>query len=180
MTPARAGAVGCAGQSLAQTFLPWTDPAWYTPLPDSGFEWTFGAWTLARGAHLVAENEPYYVDSPDDQWSLQLPAGSSAVSAAQCVGVGHPTIRFFARNTGASEATLSVSVVFLDAVGTERSLPIGAITAGPAWAPTPPLPVTVNTLSLLGVQAARFAFDPSDGGGVWSIDDVYVDPYGKG
>ena len=41
MTPARAGAVGCAGQSLAQTFLPWTDPAWYTPLPDSGFEWTF-------------------------------------------------------------------------------------------------------------------------------------------
>jgi hypothetical protein len=29
-------------------------------------------------------------------------------------------------------------------------------------------------------QYARFAFTPADTRGEWAIDDVYVDPYGKG
>jgi hypothetical protein len=180
MAPGRADAAGCPAQPLAQTFQRWADPGWYTPLPDSGFEAGAGAWTLRGGANVAAGNERYHVGASGDRRSLALPLNSSATSAALCIGAGHPTIRFFARNTGAAQATLAVSVEFRDNRGMPRSLGIGLITAGAAWEPAPPLPVTVNTLALLCVHEARFAFAPATGRGEWSIDDVYVDPYGKG
>jgi hypothetical protein len=180
MAPARADAAGCPGQSLAQTFQRWADPAWYTPLPDAGFEAGSETWNLRTAANVVAGNEPYYVGARDDRRSLSLALDGSATSAALCVGLGHPTIRFFARNTGSAAATLAVSVQFRDLRGNQRSTPIGLITAGPRWEPTPPLPVTVNALALLTAQDVHFGFSPASGRGEWSVDDVYVDPYGKG
>jgi hypothetical protein len=53
------------------------------------------------------------------------------------------------------------------------------ITAG-EWAPTPLLPVVLNALSLLRSQSVAYRFAPADDSGRWWIDDVYVDPYGKG
>lgn len=177
--PPGAHAQGCPAQPLAQTFLPWADPAWYTPLPDAGFETGSGAWTLQNGATVGAGNEPYHVQAPTDERSLALPSGASAASAPVCVGATHPTLRFFARNGGSPLDTLKVSVAFRDSTGVERWLPVGAITGGSQWAPTPVVPVTVNALSPLGVQQVRFGFE-SDKTGQWWIDDVYVDPYGKG
>ena len=92
-----------------------------------------------------------------------------------CIGVEHPTVRFFARNTGDPLSVLTVSVV-----GSHGSLPVGFITARSEWAPTPVVPVVVNLLSLLGDQQVAFRFTAADGRGEWTIDDVYVDPYKKG
>jgi len=137
--PAAAHAADCSGQVLDRTFLPWGDPALYTPVSTS--------WTVA-----------------------DLPAGSSATTAPVCIGLGHPTVRFFARNTGNPLSLLRVSAV----VG-ETELPIGLVPAGREWAPSPPLLLAVN---LLGADSVAFKF-AADGGN-WSVGDVYVDPYRKG
>lgn len=171
--------LGCPGQRVAQTFLPWSDPSWYTSVPDGGLEGGGAGWTLDKGAAVVADNEPYYVRGPADSQSLFLQSGASAASPDVCIAVTHPTIRFFARNTGSQNSTLTVSVVFTEPDGERRALTIGVLTATPAWEPTPVLPVTVNLLSLVLKPEIAVQFD-ADGGGQWSIDDVYLDPYGKG
>lgn len=178
--PSSATAAGCPPQALDRTFLPWVDPAWYQPAPDGGLESGAAGWTLDGGAAVVDGNERYFVGSSDDERSLALPPGASATTGATCIGVEHPTIRFFARNTGSPDSALAVSVVFRDLFGHRQSLPIGLVRAGPEWTPTPVLPVAVNLLSLLGDQQAGFRFAPADARGAWSVDDVYVDPYKKG
>ena len=160
--PAHAAA-GCDEQQLSRPFLPWLDVAWYTPVPDE--------WTLEDGAAAVAGGGPL---SPDS--ALALPSGSSATTAPMCVSLAHPTLRFFARNTGSVTSTLAVAVVFRDVLGIQRSLPVGVIGARDSWAPTPVLPVLANLLS----HEVAFRFTPLDARGEWTIDDVYVDPYKKG
>jgi hypothetical protein len=174
--PAGARAAGCPQQPLSQTFLPWLDVAWYVPAPNGGFEGGAEDWSLKGGAALVDGNNPYL----SGERSLSLPGGASATSGPMCIGVEHPTIRLFARNTGAPSSTLAVSVVFSDPLlGVTRSLPVGLIGAGDSWSPAPVLPVVVNLLSLLGDQQVSFRFTALDDRGEWTIDDVYVDPYKK-
>jgi hypothetical protein len=156
--PAAARAADCSGQTLDRTFLPWADPALYTPVPEG--------WTLAGGAAVADANQPFLPGSG----SLSLPAGGSATTAPVCIGLGHPTVRFFARNAGNPLSLLRVSAV----VG-ETELPIGLVPAGREWAPSPPLLLAVN---LLGADSVAFRFAAD--GGQWSVDDVYVDPYRKG
>jgi hypothetical protein len=160
--PARAAA--CDDQPLAQTFLPWADVAQYTPAPDGGFE--AGGWSLSGGAAVVDANDPYLKGAR----ALALQAGGAATSAPMCIGVEHPTLRFFARNAGSPLSALTVSVVVNGA-----ALPIARVYSGQSWQPTAPLLLGVN---LLGVDSVAFRFDA--GGDGWSVDDVYVDPYRKG
>jgi hypothetical protein len=177
--PARADlAAVCPTQPLTQIFLPWGDPAWYTPVPDSGFEVLPGGWTLRGGARVTTPNEPFYVRAATDTHSLSLPSGSSATSGQACVGMGHPTLRLFVRNTGAPDGKLRVQVEFTDGRGLSVLAPIGYITAGPDWSPSPPLAIAANALSPIGVQQVAFLLTPQLG--QWAVDDVYVDPYGKG
>jgi hypothetical protein len=170
----------CPAQPLGQVFLPWADPGWYAPLPDAGFELLPGGWTLRGGARVVAGNEPFYVNGKADTHSLSLPSGSSATSGTACVGLGHPTLRLFVRNTGAPDAGMLVQVEFTNGDGLTVLTPVGVIQAGSAWAPSTPLPVVANALSAPQAQFAQFRFTPADTRGQWAIDDVYVDPYGKG
>jgi hypothetical protein len=173
--PGPVQAAGCPERPLDRTFAPWLDPAWYTQAPDGGFESGASGWTLERGAAVVEGNEPYFVGGSGDAASLALPPGGSATTAPMCIGVEHPTLRFFARNTGDPTSLLRVSVVRGD-----LSVPVGVVTARSRWAPTPVVPVVVNLLSLLGEQQVAFRFTAVDGRGEWTIDDVYVDPYKKG
>jgi hypothetical protein len=160
----------CPDQPLDRTFLPWLDPAFYQEAPDSGFE-TGGAWTLAGGATVVDGNQPYLSGSK----SLDLPVGSSATTAPVCVTVAHPTIRFFARNTGSALAPLTVTVKFKTLLGLSVELPVGVVLGGADWQPTLPLLLVGNLLS----NEVRFTFTPAPGS-AWQIDDVYIDPYSKG
>ena len=184
-SPAFAGsftssATSCSEQSFAREFLPWLDLAEYTVAPDGGLEAGGNGWRLAGGAAVVAGNEGFYIGSKLDRRSLKLPAGSSATTRPMCVGLEHPTLRFFARNTGSPLSLLAVEVLFEDVTGTVRSLQVGAVAAGSHWQPTLPIAFLANATSILskdGKTAAAFRFTPLGWGGEWQIDDVYVDPF---
>jgi hypothetical protein len=176
--PANAAAAsGCSAQSTAQRFLRWGDLGWYAPLPDSGFE-NGGAWALADGATVVNGNEPYFIGSPADAHSLSLPDGSSAASAPLCLWLGSPTLRLMLRNQGDPSARLTVSATFTDALGIQRAVTLASLLAPGNWAPSPAIPVLVDAVAALEPEEVSFQFAPD--GGRWTIDDVYVDPYGKG
>ena len=177
-----ASATDCDRQVLEQPFLRWADPAQYTLLQDGSFGAGARAWKLSSGASVVGENEPFRVHGDHRAASLRLDSGSSATSPALCVGIAHPTLRFFARNDGPLTSTLAVEALFEDALGTTRSVDLGLVTGHSTWAPTLPLPVVANLLAVLPDErtpvAFRFSTPPSSG--AWLIDDVYVDPYSKG
>jgi hypothetical protein len=180
-TPAGAFAAGgCPDPPATQAFLPWGDESYYVPAPDGGFEAGAAGWTLSDGAATQAGNESRQIRSADDQLSLALPAGADATTPPVCIDVAHPTIRFFARNTGSPSSALRVSVVYRGLLGLPVTLTIGRIGAGPEWQPGPALPVVVNLLSLLGGAGdVTFRFSTADDGGGWAIDDLYIDPYSK-
>jgi hypothetical protein len=95
-----------------------------------------------------------------------------------CVGLGHPTMRFFARKaSGGLLSTLAVEVLFEGLGGTVKSLPIGVVLGGSSWQPTLPFPVIANLLPLVPGQQTPVAFRFTALGGTWQVDDVYVDPW---
>lgn len=177
--PLVASAPNCDEQTLSQPFLPWADPAQYTLAPNGGFEQGSSKWSLSGDAAVVSGNESYYVRSADDSKSLRLGSDSSATSGTVCVGIEHPTLRLFARNTGSALSTLRVDVLFEDAAGNVNSAPIGVLIAGQSWQPTAVMPLVVNLLPLLPGERTPVAFEftPQGAGGNWRIDDVYVDPW---
>jgi len=170
----------CDGQVAEQPFTPWADPASYVLAPNGTVESRAG-WNLGGGATRTSGNETFHVHDEDDASSLALPPGSSATTAPMCVGLEHPTLRFFARNRGSVFSWLLVEVLFEDATGDSRAVPIGAYLGTPAWQPTPPVAVVANLFSVLPGEHVdvAFRFTPQ-GAGDWSIDDVYVDPFRHG
>jgi hypothetical protein len=174
--PLVASATDCAEQSLDQVFLPWADPMHYTLNPGGDFENGAPGWTL-NGAGVVDGNERFDVTSDDDRNSLNIPAGGSATSAAICVGIEHPTIRFFTKGAVLGSSTLGVEVLFEDAFGNVHSLPVGTVTPTSTWQPTLPYPVVANLLPLLPGERTAVSFRFTAIGGSVRIDDVYVDPY---
>jgi hypothetical protein len=171
----------CSGQTLTKPFLPWSDSANYGFVPNGGFESGTTGWTLTGSAGDVAGNESYKVHALTDSRSLALPPGSSATSPGACMGTLSPTMRFFARNTGAASSTLSVSVLYTDALGLRWNVPIATLSGSSSWAPTPVelILANVTALPLLSGGSAQvsFRFTPQGAGGAWQIDDTYLDPY---
>jgi hypothetical protein len=179
--PLVATATDCPSEVLAQPFLPWADPASYVLAPDGGFEAGAPGWSLT-GAAITADNEPFYVHGSGDRAALELQPGGSATSAPMCVGIEHPTLRFFARNDGPAASTLRVDVLYEDETGTTQSLTIGRVLGGAEWSPTLVMPVVANLLALVPGErtAVAFRFTTEGTDAAWQIDDVYVDPYSKG
>jgi hypothetical protein len=180
-----ATADGCPDQSSSRVFAPWLDPMNYTLVPGGALEDGTDGWTL-DGASVTSGNESWHVGDAGDARSLKIPAGKSATTPTICVGLGHPTMRFFAKSTGGSllgslVATLTVEVLFEDNAGSVHALPIGVVLPGSQWSPTLPYPVLANLLPLLsGDQTpVRFRFR-AVGGSSWQVDDVYVDPHSRG
>jgi hypothetical protein len=178
--PLVASAPDCNSPTLERPFLPWLDAANYVLVPNGILE-SRRNWTLAGDAAIVPGNETYYVHGVQETRSLALPSDSSATTAPVCVGLEHPTLRFFARNDGSALSTLDVEVRFEDAAGNVRSLLIATLLGQPRWQPTPPLLVVANLLPLLPGKrtAVEFRFKPR-GRGDWRIDDVYLDPWRHG
>ena len=167
----------CPPADTSRPFMPWLDFANYVLAPAGDVE-TSGSWALSGGAAIVAGNELFQVGGSNDRASLRLPTGSSAATAPMCVGLEHPTVRFFAKRESDSPlGVLGVEALFTDEAGYVHRVPIGTIVGPGAWAPTAPLPLAVNTVALIdNTMQVSFRFTPLDGS-EWSIDDVYVDPY---
>jgi hypothetical protein len=184
--PSHAGVVTastpCDATDGSQVFRRWLDLANYQPAPDGGFEAGAKGWSL-YGAATVAGNEPYDVGGATDDTALRVPSGGSATTPTFCVGLEHPTARFFAKRVdGSLLSTLRVDVRFQDALGNTHFLPIGVVALnGGSWQPTLPMLLVANLLPLLPGDHTPVAlrFVPQ-GGGSWLVDDVYVDPFKHG
>ena len=174
---ARPSGEGCPPAVTSRPFMPWLDPANYVLAPAGDFE-TRGSWALSGGAAIVAGNEPFQVGGFRDRASLRLPDSSSAATAPMCVGLEHPTMRFFAkRESGSQLGVLLVEALFTDEAGFVDGVPIGTIVGPGTWTPTAPLAIAVNSLALVNnTMQVTFRFTPLHRS-EWSIDDVYVDPY---
>ena len=169
----------CESRTVEQPFLRWLDPANYVLVAGGTFESSSTGWTLSGKAARASGNETWYVHGAGEKWSLALPPGSSATSPSTCVGIEHPTLRLFARNTGSLLSTLKVEVRFEDSGGSVRTATLGLLVGTGSWQPTLPVPVVANLLALLPGErtAVAFRFTPQGKGGNWRIDDVYVDPW---
>ena len=159
----------CNLSPLSQPFTPWLDPAWYELAPDGDFE--SSGWQLTGGARRVAGSDSFAATGTSGAWSLSLPAGATAQSAATCVDAAYPTIRFFTSGIG----LVAVSV---DYGG--LNLPAGVAVAAGGWQP-----------SLLSLTDSALVAATSDGSAQVSlrfttllgnvrVDDVFVDPWNRG
>ncbi len=174
--PLVADAPDCSAQSSSAVFAPWLDPAQYVPAPGGDAESAAG-WTLSGGAAIAAGNEPWFVHGASDSHDLSLPAGASATTATMCVGIEHPTVRFFSRGSGAS-SSLHVDVRFETADGSVLTMPVGVVGPG-SWAPSPVFPLAVSLLPLLPGDHTPVQFRFTAVGGGFDVDDVHVDPWGR-
>ncbi len=116
-----------------------------------------------------------------DAHALRVGPGGMAESPDVCVGLRHPTLRFFARNTGSPLSALAVEVVVTTVLGLRIGLPVGVVAnLRDGWSPSLRMPVVANLLALGGRTRVALRFTAVGPWSSWEIDDVYVDPYSKG
>jgi hypothetical protein len=175
-------ATSCDAQTFSRPFAQFGDLANYTLVPGGAFEAGQPAWSVTGGAKVVSGNESFKVRSAGDSRSLYLPQGATATSPAMCVGIEHPTARWFAKSSGSLlglTGSMTVEVLFEDSLGQTVSLPIGAGVLSTSWQPSLPGVVSASLLPLLPGQKTAVAFRFGAVTGSWNVDDVYVDPYAK-
>jgi hypothetical protein len=172
-------ATNCPTQAFSQPFSPWGDSHQYTLVPNGGLEQGTAGWGLNGSAHVVSGSESYNVGGKG-RYALDLPSGASAESPTLCVGLEHPTVRFFARRVKGGLlglSTLTVSAVVHLNGGGKLDVPVGVVLGNGTWKPTPAYLYLGNVLSVLASDSTpmSFRFTPLLGG-EWQVDDVYVDP----
>jgi hypothetical protein len=174
---------GCAPQpTLAQNFAPFGDFNEYTPVANAGFEEGAASWTLSGGAQVVDGNEPWLIGGASDSHSLDLPFGASATSAPICIDETYPHFRLFVRNVGSRQGALRIDVLYYDARGRlTQTRPVIHTASGTDWEPTGFVGIDVFDSEATGVSApVAFRFTPLSRISHFQIDDVYVDPRGRG
>jgi hypothetical protein len=179
--PASAGiltapAKDCGDESLSQPFSGFGDNSKYKLVQGGSFEGSLQDWTLMGGAKVVSGNEPWKVGGSAHGKSLSLPAGSSVITPAACVGLAEPTLRFFAKKNSGLLTTLAVSVYVKTSLGLVVPVPVGIVLANGQWKATPKMLIVANLLPLLPGDRTPVAFQFTPLLGSWQIDDVYVDP----
>jgi hypothetical protein len=180
VVPAAAQAA-CASTPTTKPFQAFGDSNNYSLAPNGGFESGTVGWSLS-GASVAAGNESYSVRAPGDSKSLAISASGTAVSPPMCIDITRPTFRFFAKRTSGTWGSLAVKLRWRDANGTTNETVVGSIGSGTSWQPTSPLSLA-SSLPLWNADqtlSVQLVFDPENSGGSWAIDDVYVDPYGRG
>jgi hypothetical protein len=164
----------CAYPNATQAFSQWGDDAYYELAPDGGFEAGGTGWTFGTGAGLVSGNETAYLNDTADQNSLRLPYGGTATSPRFCVDASTPVFRFMTLNSGDDHAKLRVTVTYELAKGSKTR--VTELRAGQDWTATQPLQLDTDGES---ERVARISFTPSEAGGQWLLDDVYIDPFAR-
>jgi hypothetical protein len=176
--PANAGllveTVGSCDAPVTNPFAQFGDDADYKVVPGGSFESGDAAWKLSK-ASIVNGNESYYVRNSSDRRSLRLTPGSVATSPPVCVGLEHPTMRYFVRSSGLVPL-MTVEVLVETSKGKVLALPIGAGLLASEWRPSAKHPVIANLLTLLPDHYTPVAFRFRAVSGTWFIDDVYIDP----
>src|SRR3954452_4331603 len=134
-----ASAPSCDNGPNAQPFSQWGDANHYFLAPGGNFESGLGGWDTG-GARAVADQEPWKVAGDNGDTGLSIPAGRSVVSPTICVGLEHPTMRFFAHRSGggllAAASQLVVTARVETSLGLVLEVPVGTLTTltnGTKW-----------------------------------------------
>jgi hypothetical protein len=161
---------------VSQSFSSWGDDALYTPAPDAGIEGGAEGWTLAGGAFVADDNEPWRIGGESDSKSLQLPEDSSAVSPPMCVDATFPHFRLFA-NRLSRKGDLRVDVLFFDEKGNVKATAaFKHHPNGNGWGITKMIRIGLFAKDTK-VDATPIAFRfTTEKDSEYRIDDVYVDP----
>jgi hypothetical protein len=166
-------------QAGSQVFLPFGDASYYTPVENAGLENGSTGWTLSGGASVVPDQEPWNVSGTPGGHALDLPRGSSAVTAPICIDPSYPYFRFFGRNVNASNARLEIEVLYYDSHGRIRKqTPVDYTSHSAGWQATNQLSIDVfGPTSTTTAAPIAFRFVARGGHADFRIDDVYVDPW---
>jgi hypothetical protein len=157
----------------SQPFARFGDKRYYVLTPGGSFEPGSPAWKLSGGAKIVSGNEPYYVHSSADRYSLYLPAGSSVTTPPMCFGLGDWHVRFFSAGSG----TLRVKIVVKSLLGVLSVLDGGTVSSGSTWKPSSDVQLLLtNICGVLATDSISLRFTPANTAGI-RIDDVYLDPW---
>jgi hypothetical protein len=179
-----ASAPSCDNGPNSQPFAQWDDDNHYFLAPGGSFEGSLDGWTLGA-ARAVADQEPWLVAGDDGSNALSIPAGRTAVTPTICVGLEHPTMRFFAHSTGGGLlgglSQLLVTARVETSLGLVLEVPVGSVSSltgnGTRWSRTPTEIVLASLLPLLPGEHTPIQFRfTAVGSSTWVIDDVYVDP----
>src|SRR3954452_18408853 len=179
-----AAQAACTATPTTKAFAAFGDKADYSLAPAGSFESGATGWSLS-GSKVAQGNETAVVhgaggNKGGDTKSLTINANGSAVSPAFCVGIQHPSFRFFARRTTGTWGVLNVKLRYKSDNGVTNETVVGSVTAADmVWHPTASIALS-GVLGLWnGDQSAsvQIVLDPEDSGGAWAVDDVYIDPY---
>src|SRR4051812_13499923 len=144
--PAAAQASPCKAAPTKKAFAGFGDNANYSLAPGGNFEAGTPGWSLTNSS-VQAGNESFKVGGAADAKSLAIKATGSAVSPASCVGMEHPTFRFFARRTSGTWGVLNVKLRWKQNGVTNETV-VGAYSAGDtSWHPTQ----SFNLAQVLGI-----------------------------
>ena len=171
----------CPARAMGSPFSHWGDSGRYFMLGNGGFESGSAGWTLAGGAKVVSGNESYHVNSSQDAYSLSLPSGASAQSAATCFDVTAQTVRLMVKGPSSRGAQLKVDAYVLTQTSwgpNIRTVSTQIVNPGTSWNPSAAVTFSLGQSQMLAATATvQFTFTAL--GGAWQIDDVYVDPFGS-
>ena len=147
-------------------FQSWGDTTSY--FLSGTFEPGTAPWSLAGGAAIVQDNEPWYLAGFGTH-ALQLPAGASAASSCLKAPHDRAVVRFLAKSDTGGAVHVEVLLGALVADAGVVNVPAGG------WAPVSQAvadwPVNSNGAVKLQVRLT------SVGAGTVDVDDVFVDPY---
>jgi hypothetical protein len=163
-------------QNATQAFKRWGDNNYYVLVPGGSFEPGSASWKLSGGAKIVAGNEPFYVRSTADRYSLYLPRGSSVTTPPMCFALGDWHLRLFTAGSG----SVRVKVQVKSLLGVLSVLDGGTVSSGSTWKPSPEVGLLLTNLGgLLATDSISLKITPATTTGV-RIDDVYLDPWRVG
>ena len=159
----------CDTTVLRQPFVPWADPALYELSPGGDFEQR--SWALSGGAQRASGSEPHAATGKVGNWSLTLPAGSSAQSPPTCVDPQYPTVRFFIAGTG----SVAVSLVY-----GSTTIPAGTAASQSGWLPSPIVVTVSPVVATASGGTAQVSLRLTGVSGNPRVDDVFIDPWNRG
>ena len=152
-------------------------------MPNGGFESGTGGWSLSR-VRATSGNESWSVRAAGDSKSLAIDASGTAVSPTVCIDTQPSDLPLLRapdeRQLGRAQPARALAGLVGPHERDDDRGPRQQLRDGVARI------ARLNIASLLGLWNAdqdasvQLVFDPENYGGSWAIDDVYVDPYGRG